>query len=54
VVGTVGTVGTLVDGVVTGGSSFSPQPDAARAAAIAAAATAGGTSRLLEWMPDTG
>jgi hypothetical protein len=34
-VGTVGTVGVVTDGVVTGGSDFSPQPSPARPSANA-------------------
>ena len=49
----VGAVGTLVDGVVTAGSPFSPQPDVA-AARTAAAATTGADSRLPVRVPHTG
>ncbi len=50
-VGVVGPVGTLVVGVVTAGSSFSPQPDPPTAAVTAIAAAA---SRLHVRAPHTG
>jgi hypothetical protein len=48
VVGVVATVGTLVEGVVTDGSSFSPQPDPTSAAAIPTPASADVATRILQ------